>query len=156
MTPKYAEGTEVPVERSREEIARILTKYGATGFGYAFDGDREVLSFKANERFVRFDLKKPNKDDVKVKFTGRAGHDERVAAAINAEHRRRWRCLALCVKAKLELVATGITTFEDEFLSHIVTPDNRTVGAWLKPQLAESYATGKMPGLLPGVGETGR
>jgi hypothetical protein len=147
---KYAEGTEVPVEKSREEIARILAKYGATGFAYGYDGDKEVLSFKANNRFVRFDLKKPNEEEInKGKTWGRKLTGNALVKAIDAEHRRRWRCLALCVKAKLELVATGITTFEDEFLSHIVTPSGATVGTWLKPQLASAYETGDMPPLLP-------
>jgi len=31
---KYAEGTEVPIDRSKAEIERVLAKYGADEFVY--------------------------------------------------------------------------------------------------------------------------
>jgi hypothetical protein len=67
---------------------------------------------------------------------------------------QRWRALALVIKAKLEAVAAGITTVEQEFLAHIVLPDGHTtVGTWMAPQLAAAYDAGTMPALLPGVSE---
>lgn len=56
---------------------------------------------------------------------------ERTRAAIEKlvqtpEHRRRWRALLLGIKAKLEYVQSGIATFDEEFLAHIVI-DDRTV-----------------------------
>jgi response regulator RpfG family c-di-GMP phosphodiesterase len=51
------------------------------------------------------------------------------AQAVNdAETRRRWRCLAMVIKAKLEVVASGISSFEEEFLAHVMLYDGRTVG----------------------------
>jgi hypothetical protein len=49
--------------------------------------------------------------------------------------RSRWRALLLCIKAKLEACAVGITTFDSEFLAHIVTGDGRTVAERIVPQL---------------------
>ena len=46
-------------------------------------------------------------------------------------------------------VASGITTLEEEFLAHIYLPDGRTVGEFMRPQLEESYSTGRMPPMLP-------
>ena len=43
---------------------------------------------------------------------------------------------------------SGITAFEDEFLSHILLPDGKTAGSWMKPQIAAAYHSGKMPPLL--------
>jgi hypothetical protein len=57
--------------------------------------------------------------------------------------------LALVIKAKLEAVASGITTFEDEFMAHIMMPDGLTVGKHIKPTIAAAYASGKMIPLLP-------
>ena len=37
--------------------------------------------------------------------------------------RQRWRALLLIIRAKLEAVASGITTLENEFLANIVLPD---------------------------------
>ena len=42
--------------------------------------------------------------------------------------RQRWRALALCIKAKLEAVECGITSFEEEFLAHVVMPNGQTFG----------------------------
>lgn len=69
--------------------------------------------------------------------------------------RQRWRALALAIKAKLEAVETGIATFEEEFLNYIVLPDGVTVGEFIRPQIETAYATGTMPKMLPGIGETG-
>lgn len=58
------------------------------------------------------------------------------------------------IKAKLEAVASSITTFEDEFLSHIVLPDGQTVGRHVKPRIAAAYESGQMTPLLPGPSRT--
>ena len=52
------------------------------------------------------------------------------------------------IKAKLEAVASDISTFESEFLAHIVLPNNKTVADTLLPQIADAYKNGKMPPLL--------
>jgi hypothetical protein len=61
--------------------------------------------------------------------------------------RQKWRALALVIKAKLEAVASGICTFEEEFLAHIVLPDGQTAGQHLIPRINEAYAAGKVPAL---------
>jgi len=62
--------------------------------------------------------------------------------------RQRWRALALAVKAKLEAVESQITSFETEFMAHIVMPNGKTAGEILLPQIEDSYKNGKMPSLL--------
>ncbi len=59
--------------------------------------------------------------------------------------RQRWRALLLVLKAKLEAVESKIATFESEFLSHIVLPDDRTVAQHVMPLIAQAYETGAMP-----------
>lgn len=56
------------------------------------------------------------------------------------------------IKAKLEAVDAGISTVEEEFLAHVMTPDGSTVHEWLAPQLEHAYASGQMPALMPGAG----
>jgi hypothetical protein len=51
------------------------------------------------------------------------------------------------VKAKLEAVESGITTFEAEFLAHFGVPGGGTFGEWAIPQLEKASRTGKMPTL---------
>jgi hypothetical protein len=51
-------------------------------------------------------------------------------------------------------VEAGITSFEDEFMAHIVLPDGSTFGRWARPQIAKVYEENTMPSLLAlGAGE---
>jgi hypothetical protein len=50
------------------------------------------------------------------------------------------------VKAKLEAVESGITSFEDEFLAHVMLPNGGTVSDLLRPQLAAAYDPEKKSG----------
>ncbi|MCF7821873.1 MAG: hypothetical protein K9M17_05480 [Mariprofundaceae bacterium] len=70
---------------------------------------------------------------------------------LDNDWRQAWRALNLVVKAKLEAVESGITTFEDEFLAHIMLPDGSTVGHLMRPQLEAAYDSGSMPKGLPGL-----
>jgi hypothetical protein len=134
---RYAEDTRVPVERSRVDVEVLLVRYGATAFGYAWEGERTIISFKLQDRFIRMLVPMPERGAYKTQ----ASYDQAVRA--------RWRALVLVLKAKLEAVASGITTLEREFLADVVLPDNRTVAQWLAPQLADAYRSGNMPPLLP-------
>ena len=42
MSGRYVQGTDVPAERSRAEIERTLSRYGAEGFLYGWDRERHV------------------------------------------------------------------------------------------------------------------
>jgi hypothetical protein len=71
-------------------------------------------------------------------------------ALLDQATRSAWRALLLVIKAKLEAVETGITTFEDEFLAHLVLPNGQTVGEWAIPMIAEAYENGlRLPPMLP-------
>lgn len=148
----YAEGTSVPVEKSKAEIERMLQRYGASAFGSFWEGARAIIMFEANKRRVRFALDMPKPEEFRMTTGERARkrNDGDMARAHDQEIRRRWRSLALVIKAKLEAVETGVSEFESEFLSHIVMPDGKTVGETLIPQIATAYETKKMPPMLTG------
>lgn len=55
-------------------------------------------------------------------------------------------------KISVEAVESGITTFEDEFMAHIVMPDGQTVASHVKPAIASAYESGTMTPLLPPPG----
>lgn len=130
----YAERTTVTVDKSKTEIERTLTKYGAKSFAYFTDQGKAIIVFEAAERRIRFDLPLPVGDD------GRAQQLQR----------QRWRALFLCIKAKLEAVASKIETFEDAFLAHIVMPDGLTVAEHTRPTIAQVYKSGEIRPLLEG------
>lgn len=125
---RYAKDTRVPVKRSRDEIERILERYGATGFMYGWQSAQALIAFEFDRRAVKLII--PMID------------------LSPQQERQRWRALVLVVKAKLEAVESGIRTFEQEFAMDFVMPDGRTVGQWLQPQLESMHARGEMPALL--------
>lgn len=149
MAGRYAQDTNVPVDRSRAEIERTLQRYGATAFSYGWDGDRAVIMFQAAGRRIRFDLETPHLSEFKVTPAGQRRTAIQAEAAREKAVRQRWRALLLVIKAKLEAVEVGIVTFEAEFMAHVMLPDGSTVNDWMGPQLDEVYATGAMPELLP-------
>lgn len=151
--PQYAAKTEVPSDRSRAEIERILERYGADQFIYGWDGPRARIGFRMAGRQVRLDVPLPERTDPKYQQTasGRYRASQATArAAWEQDMRQRWRAVLLIIKAKLEAVDAGISTFESEFLSNIMLPSGATVGEWAEPQLEHIYQTGQMPRLLPG------
>ena len=154
---KYADNTAVTRDRSRAEIERTLSRYGATGFMYGWQPAAAIVAFEMHARRVKFALPLPDKRS--RAFTHTPGrYTERSPAQAEAAYeqsvRPRWRALALVIKAKLEAVETGITEFEEEFLAHIVLPNGQTVGSWMLPQVALAYERGDMPPLLPAPGST--
>ena len=142
---KYASFTTVSPERSRIEIERTLARYGAKQFAYGWGIDAAMIGFQFENRLIRFQLRLPKPNEIRTP-KGRRPHNMNKAH----EHhvRQQWRALALALKAKLELVESGITTFEQEFLAHVVLPDGQTFGEWAAPQLASAYRDHKMPPLL--------
>jgi len=148
---KYAENTEVPVDRSKAEIEKTLMRYGADQFVYGTMIGRAMIAFRANAKFVRFTLPLPARDSDEFSRTptGRSRTKEAASREYGQEIRRRWRALSLSIKAKLEAVETGITTFEQEFMAHIVLPDGTTVAEYMIPQIEQAYESKKMPEALP-------
>lgn len=132
MTRRYAAGTSVPVDRTKAEIERTITRYGATAFMTGWEDERAMLSFTFGDRMVRFVLKTPSGDTKKAE---------------EQAERQRWRALLLLIKAKLEYVDSGIVEFEEEFLGNIVTNSGETVATRVLPQLSGELGDG--PLLLP-------
>jgi hypothetical protein len=146
----YAQRTFVSTEKSRAEIERTLARYGATAFDYGWASNRATVGFELQGRRIRFLLPLPDAAERRFTHSARGVRSrEKALEAWEQACRERWRALALVIKAKLEAVASDITTLEDEFLAHIVLPDGRTVGEWAKPQVAIAYERGEMPPLLP-------
>lgn len=148
---RYASETSVSQEKSRMEIEATLKRYGATSFMYASEQTAAMIGFRISDRMVKFVLPMPDPKSREFTHTPARGTLRSPAEAAKAWEqggRQRWRALALVIKAKLEAVAAGITTIEDEFLAHTVLPDGSTVGQFMKPQLAIAYEQGSMPSTL--------
>lgn len=148
---RYAADTSVSQDKSRNEIEATLKRYGATSFMYASEEMAAMIGFRIAGRMVKFVLPMPDPQAREFTHTpakGIARSSAEAAKAWEQAGRQRWRALALVIKVKLEAVAAGITTIEDEFLAHTVLPDGSTVGQFMKPQLAVAYEQGTMPTTL--------
>ncbi|MCB1606068.1 MAG: hypothetical protein KDI71_03690 [Xanthomonadales bacterium] len=149
---RYASSTNVSSSASRSEIERTLERYGASAFAYATERRRAMVQFDMNNRRVRFVLPLPDPHAREFTHTPTRGTRRGEAQRLEAWEqacRQAWRALALVVKAKLEAIESGITTFDDEFMAHLVLPSGGTVGEFMRPQIERSYSDGSMPALLP-------
>ena len=126
----------MPINKTRNEIEQTLVRYGAKKFAYFSEEGRAIIVFEAEERRLRFDLPLPE------------GATEKLSQA----RRQLWRALLLAIKSKLESVESGIESFEEAFLSHIVLLDGTTMGQRSLPWLKQHYIDGRMPPLLPSPG----
>jgi hypothetical protein len=152
---RYAATTDVPVEKSKMEIEATVRRYGADGFMSGWSEDRATVQFRCQNRHIRFVMTLPRADE--KRFT----HQERSAWLARTPEsarklweqacRQKWRALTLLVKAKLEAVDAGISSFEEAFFADIVLPDGKTVYEAARGQLALAYESGKSVPLLPGV-----
>jgi hypothetical protein len=133
----YAARTKVPVDRTKTEIEQTLIRYGANRFAYFTEAAKAIIVFEAHGRRLRFDLPLT----------------EGKTDAAQGKRRQQWRALLLCIKAKLESVASKIETFEEAFLAHVVMPDGRTVYEHTAPRIAEIAQGGELRPLLPGPKE---
>jgi hypothetical protein len=131
----FAAETDVPADRTRQEIEKTLARYGADHFGYGTAPDRAIVMFQAHRRQIRFVLPLAPPP---------ASNEKQKAQFI----RTRWRCLLLSIKAKLETVENGISQFETEFLPYTVLPNGQTVADHALPFVREAYDSKKMPPLL--------
>lgn len=164
QTPKlFAEGTDVPVERSRAELETLLMKHGATHTQFTRRPEGVQVLFAMRGRNVRQEIENPDRAKVaKLKAhmlpkipnaEQRRRHETLIDSAYEAELRRRWRSMLLIVKAKLELVASGGSSFEVEFMAHTVLPNGDTVAEAMLPKIEHAYKTNTMPPLMLGPGK---
>jgi hypothetical protein len=155
---KYAENTEVPAARSREEIEKTLMRFGATKFMYGWEDTRAIIAFVAHGKQVRFVLPMPDRNSPEITRTPGKGLIRSVELQEKAYEqavRQKWRALAAAILAKFAAVEAGISVFEREFFYDTVLPNGQTVGEYLLPQVEESYRNGNIPSILPAL-ERGR
>lgn len=152
MSGTYAAKTDVPMSRSRDEIERIVTRFGATHYGYLTEGSAVAITFEIKGIRVVMRMPLPDRSQFLRDKRGSLRSDSAVGRDVEQACRQRWRTLANAVKAKLAMVDDGISTIEREFLADVWVPGaNQTYGEWAIPQIAESYQRNELPPMLPGV-----
>jgi hypothetical protein len=89
----------------------------------------------AGKRGRRIRLQLPSPDDPEFTHTPAQGWQREPAKARQLWEqavRQRWRALLLMVKAKLEAIASGIVTWDEEFLPYTVLATGQTVSEWVE------------------------
>lgn len=150
--PQYAAATEVPVERTQDQIRKMLKDHGATGVVIGYHEGTEMVAFVLEGLHIRFTFETPLEEHVSRRKDGTMLPRYQIKAAIEQAHRSAWRELHLNIKAKLVMCATRFRVVSQEFMADIVMPTGQTVHEWAQPQLRAMIAEGRMPPLLPGAG----
>lgn len=145
MTRRYADGTAVPVARSRGEIDKLLREWGADGIQWSDDFKRDLVQLRflwtSGERqyLARFAVQLPTAEELEPQARdGRNGRvskprlDKLMADRGKQEH----RLLLLWLKAALNAVAAGIVSAETIFLPFFEDADGSTVAEVALPKLA--------------------
>lgn len=165
----YAEGTSVTVERSRAELDALLRKHGAQQRVFADDDARGLalvgFSFAPTvdeRRQYRLEIPLPKLESFAtrdVRAQGRSRSTRRVPRSPDEQRkaheqacRERWRAIVLLVKAKLELIALGVSSVEREFLADLVLANGATVHDSIAEGIRKAYLSGEVRPLL-GMGE---
>lgn len=151
----YAQDTSVTEDRSRQEIERMLMKYGASRFGCLSDYEHKFALIEFTYKKIAIQMQIPVPDRQDKKFTRCSGRmsayrrDESSAQKLyEQEVRRKWRSLSLALKAKLVAVEDGITTFETEFMPYMVTDNGQTLAERFQKSIIAAATTGRL--CLPG------
>jgi hypothetical protein len=148
----YAKGTEVSIEKSEAELKAVLRRYKAGAIGILEGNGQVQLVFEMSDRRIMMRLPMPRRDDKAFKYQARGQPypPAKIEQRWEQACRERWRALLLCVKAKLESVESGIETFDQAFLAHVMLPTGETVGEWATHSLPAALEGLPMPPLLPG------
>jgi hypothetical protein len=132
----YAQTTDVPIDRSKAEIEKVLRRHGSEGFGYISQGGNALVIFQFRKIPFRIEVKMPEIGAFEQTPRGRARRNQAIEREYEQACRSKWRALLLVIKAKLEAVEQGISTIEHEFAADIVTESGKTLGQVLDKQLA--------------------
>jgi len=157
---KYALNTSVSTDKSINEIRAVLKKYGATGFAFGESNQAIQVGFELRGRRVRFRVPMPTAESVKNQidlnvrnqYTRGLSNNEVVKRTIEKATPQLYRALLLVIKAKLESVESGIESFDQAFMAHLLLPSGETISEWWAPQADQIYSGKRMPPML-GSGE---
>ena len=143
MTSNYVRGASLSCSSLQTDIQQMLDGAGAHDCRITSEHGNGAVTFSFGDHQFRLVLPHPEPTDpprmrrqgpVQRNINGQE-HPADLEAA-----RHSWRQLSLLIKAKLEAVAAGIVTFDEEFLAYMLMPEGGTVFQATAPTIASSYA----------------
>lgn len=146
---RFAEGTDVSVERSQAELAGILRKAGVLRQAWASEPEGDTLQFELAGHSYRIRIVRPDAEALHDQWRADDATPSQLKylptdTQVQAEWRRRWRATVLLLKAKLEYAEGDESSVIRELMPYALLKDGRT--------LEESIAAGGVPLLVAGGG----
>jgi hypothetical protein len=141
---RYAQGTKVPVGKTRGEMQALLEQHGCSAFGWEKKDAGDSLFWSLRGMTFRIEIKRPTAREVAkiVEALYRRPQFRDPAEDAETEYRRRWRANLMLLKTKLEFIADEDDGLFTELLPYAVLRSGQTIG--------ESVATGGLPMLTTG------
>lgn len=129
---RFAEGTDVPVERSQAELAGILRKHGVLRQAWASAPEGDTLQFELEGHQYRLRIERFDAEGLHAQWEldGRPPTTLKYLPSdtqVQAEWRRRWRAIVLLLKAKLEFAEGDQSTVVRELMPYALLRDGRTL-----------------------------
>lgn len=125
--------TNVPVEKSREDIRSLLKRHGAAAFGASEDyrTGRVVLTFAipgASGGFTPVQMPIDTQRVYEALYTNQTADPAVIAQRREQAERVAWRQLYLIIDATLTAATLGIMKVSDVFMAHtvVVSDDGRS------------------------------
>lgn len=123
--------TRTPVANSRNELERMLTRYGCSSFSTHSDYDtgRITIGFVVPDSWESSAARIPvrlevNRNDVLRSIYGPLGKDQSwTESAVAQAERVAWRHLVLWVDAALSAASAGVQKISEAFLAHALVQD---------------------------------
>lgn len=138
-------GSDVPIERTRGKIEKLLRTWGCRRIAWLEDTELGLFE-------IQFSLLAEDGDPLQARFRIDLTPDD--GLTIRQQERRdrgRFRTLFLWLEGALRAVEAGIVPQEAIFLAWLAGPDGTTVWEAVQPHLRK-LATGSARGLLgPGL-----
>lgn len=152
LTPSYRaySGTTIRPEKTQMDISKELRKYGVWNIQHTTIEQGFSVAFQA----VVTDSKKPITIRVDMPYDHTKDYEDKIGWV---EQRRLYRALYWYIKSMLEAWDSGVKTFAEIFLPHIVLPGGKTVTQDLLPKYALAVESGKIDDikLLPEMEQKG-
>lgn len=131
----YASGTTVTVDRSQQEIASTLGRYGVDTYTFGARPGAALVEFFFDDLPIRLEIPLPSKPENPKGRNPKTGRTIDLNKAWEQSVKEAWRALLLFLKANLEAVERGVITPEQAFMAFLVSSDGRTLGEVLLPEV---------------------
>lgn len=145
----YANGTQVSPGRTRDQIEALLSKFGASQFGYQCRSDAAIIGFEYEGLTILFTIPIPEAKKFEYSPAMRARSEAAIQNLLEAEVRRRWRTMFNILKAMLSGVEDEILTFEQVFLPFVVWASGLTTYDMLQGQIEQAKLSADGSKCLP-------